>query len=225
MFATILEYDIIFDKILIETNIKNNKQKAQKFINIILEYPHISANKMLEIAISIDKNENIIFDGYNAFSIHPILNESTNINLMDIIIPLINKHIPKNIIGHLTEKHAMSIINKLLEVEFKSTDSVLDLRLRLDEMFSAGDITIPVNGLRSEANPIEVVMAGVFAPMLYKYIQFGKDFHKSPNSNKSTLRDVINNYTMVDNDTPLMKLLPKFILTLKDLLPSKESSC
>lgn len=221
MFTKLVEYDFILDKIATKTHL--TEEKINTLIRLIIENPNISANTLFDISISLDKGEKFIFDGGQVFSLEPMLMESSTVNLMEITIPLITKHIPQEIIKYLTEKHARSIVESILNVEFNpENDTVLDLRNRIDEMFDAGDISIPVQGLRKDPNSVEVVMNGVFAPMLYKGIQFGPQFHKKPIEshckNKSTLKQVIKDYTFVKSETPLMLLLPKFIITMKNLL-------
>lgn len=219
MFATIIDYDNILDRILIETSIKTDKEKTQKLLDFIFEHPTISPEKLFNVAISIDTYQTKIFDGYTEFSVHPILNESVGVNLMEVVVPLISKYIPKNIIGHLTTQHAKSIVNSILDVKMKESDTVVDLRNRLDEMFTSGSILIPVSGFRTEAESTEVIMAGVFAPMVYKRISFNNNIN-----NNEPLRNIISNYT-TNEDTPLMKLLPKFTITMKDLLADKDLKC
>lgn len=225
MFTELMEYEVALEKIVTKTNLSESQTNI--LLNLINKNPEIGATELIEIATHLDKGEKYIFDGSYGYSLEPILNESLSVNLMEITVPLIMKHIPEEVIGYLTEKHAQSIVEKILTVEFDpSTDSALELKNRIDEMFSAGDISIPVQGLRKQPNSIEVVMNGVFAPMLYKNIQFDKKFYNKPQvshcKNKSTLKSVLKDYQMTDDETPLMKLLPKYVMVLKNLLGNEK---
>ena len=136
------------------------------------------------------------------------------------------KYIPKEIIGYLTETHAKKIVDKILDIEFDENTTQDDLSNRMDEMFSAGDMSIPIQGLRDQAKSVDVVMNGVFAPTLYKSIQFGKNHYEKPIKahckNKNTLKHALKDYKMIDEKSPLSKVLPKFIMVLKNLLGKKK---
>lgn len=221
MFTELMEYEVALNKIATKTHL--SEKKINTLINLITENPTIGANELFDIAVSLENGEQYLFDGAHGYSLDPILNENLSINLMEIAIPTITKHIPKEIIGYLTEKHARAIVESILSVEFNpGKDTALDLRKRIDEMFDAGDISIPIQGLRQQPNSVEVVMNGVFAPMLYKNIQFDKKFYNKPQEshcrNKSTLKDALKDYNFTNDETPLMKLLPKFVMVLKNLL-------
>lgn len=224
MFKEIVEYENVLEHI-IETNL--NENQTNLLINLLENNLDLPADSIIEIVGNIQSGEKIIMDGGVEYSFDPILNESEGVNLITVALPLITKHIPEQVINHLTEKHAVSIVNSILEVEFDEEDTVITLQNKINEMFEAGDISIPVQGLRKEPTTLEIMTHGVFAPMLYKNIQFGKKFHKKPIEshckNKSTLKDALKSYKMVDGETPLMKLLPKFIITMKDLLGKKAS--
>lgn len=221
MFTEIIEIENALDKIK-TYNLSENQ--INTLINVINENPTITAPKLLEITDDIMSGNKIILNA-GEFSIDPILNESKIVNLMEIAFPIITKYIPKDIIGYLTETHARAIVNKILNVEFTpGKDTALDLRNRIDEMFALGDMSIPIQGLRKQPNTMEIVMHGVFAPMLYKGIQFDPEMYSKPKQshcdNKNTLRNALKDYTLVggEKETPLMQLLPKFIVVLKDLL-------
>ncbi len=219
MFVDLIEYDIALDEI---STIGLTESKVDVLTEIILKNPTLTPDQLIEIAYQLDSNKKLILNDGKEFSINPILNESKCVNLMELVIPVITKYIPTNILKHFNESHVKSITDKILNIPFDDNTSIFELRERIDEMFSSGDMSIPIQGLRKEPSSIEVVMHGIFAPILYKGIQFGKE-HYAPLSvsqckNKLILRDALKAYTLVDNDTTLIQLLPKYIITLKKLL-------
>ncbi len=220
MFATIIEIEHVLDMI---KSYQLNEQQINKLLSYIKENPTISVPKLIEIVDDIQDGKYVLLNA-GEFSLDPILNESKTVNLMQITLPIITKHIPKEILGYLTEVHVRYIVDKILDVDFiPGDDNVLDLRNRIDEMFMSGDITIPLQGLRKEPNSIDVVINGIFAPMLYKGIQFDLNMYSEPfksySKNKKTLRYALKDYNDSNNyDAPMLRLLPKFIIVLKDLL-------
>lgn len=219
MFKEIIEYDNALDVI---KDYELTEAQTDALLCILRENPTMSVSKMLEITDQLSSNEQIILDS-GTFSVDRILNESTSpVSLFEIAIPVILKHIPKGVIGHLTETHTRVIIDKILNLPLYENDTRETLANRIDEMFSAGDISIPVQGLRQEPLPTVVVVRGMMAQPLHKGIQFKKEMYmkpeKSQQDNANTLRSAIKDYTMVDMDTPLSQILPKFILVLKNLL-------
>ena len=225
MFTALIEYEFILDKISTKTNLSENQ--TNRLIQLIEQNPTIGASELFDVSLALNNGEQYLFDGAKEYSLDPILNESSNINLMEITIPIIMQYIPKEVLGYLTEKHAKSIVESIVSIEFNPTkDTTEDLRNRIDEMFASGDMTIPIQGLRKEPRSIEVIMNGVFAPMLYKNIQFdSKYYDKSNNStydNNSTLKKALKDYKPMSVDTPLSKLLPKFVMVLKNLIGDEK---
>ena len=219
MFKEIIEYDNALDVI---KDYDLTEAQTDALLCILRENPTMSVSKMLEITDQLSSNEQIILDS-GTFSVDRILNESNStVSLFEIAVPVILKHIPKGVIGHLTETHTRVIIDKILNLPLYENDTRETLTNRIDEMFAAGDISIPVQGLRQEPLPTVVVVRGMMAQPLHKGIQFKKEMYmkpeKSQQDNTHTLRNAIKDYTMVDMDTPLSQILPKFILVLKNLL-------
>lgn len=219
MFTEIIEYDDALDKI---NEMCLDETQVDALISILIENPKLSASKIIEIADQITNDEQIILDS-GTFSLDRILNESdTTVSLFEIAIPVILKHIPKGVIGHLTETHTRVIIDKILNLPINEGDTKEKISQRIDEMFAAGDMSIPVQGLRQEPLPPVVVVRGMMAQPLHKGIQFKKEMYmkpeKSQQDNNCTLRNAIKDYTMVDMETPLTQILPKFIMVLKNLL-------
>ena len=93
-------------------------------------------------------------------------------------------------------------------------------------MFDFGDVSFPVQGLRRRPENSQVVLAGTFTQMLHKGIQFSKEQYEQPkrshSDNRQTLRNAMRDFKMlkVDEETPLMKILPKLIMKLKNLVGS-----
>jgi len=85
-------------------------------------------------------------------------------------------------------------------------------------MFSAGQISIPIQGLRNPPNSLSIVMNGVFAPLLYRNIPFGGS---GKDENTKTLKQALRTTKQDDGESPLMKLLPQMVMTLKKLLKDK----
>jgi len=220
MFTNFIEYETALEKI-VETDLTENQ--IDKLLQIITENSSLTTTDLYDIVTNISNGEKIIMDGYKEYAFDPILNENRETNLIEIAIPIIRKYIPDTMIGYLTEKHAMVIIDKIMEVEFKIDDTKETLTNRIDEMFNAGDLSIPIQGLRKEPTTVEIITNGVFAPMLHKGIQFGEKFHKKEkcNNNKLTIKDTLKGYSMLDTTSPLELMLPKMIVTLKDLLGKK----
>ncbi len=219
MFREIIEYDDALDKI---NDMCLDEAQVDALITILRENPKLSAAKIIEIADHLSNDEQIILDA-GTFSLDRILNESEQtISLFEIAIPVILKHIPKGIIGHLTETHTRVITDKILNLPIKDGDTKETLAKRIDEMFAAGDMSIPVQGLRQEPLPTVVVVRGMMAQPLHKGIQFKKEMYmkpeKSQQDNDCTLRSALKGYTMLDMETPLTQILPKFIMVLKNLL-------
>jgi len=223
MFTEIIEYENILDDIVENTTL--SEHQTDKLIKIITENPTLTPEELYTLAIDIYNDEKIIMDGHQEYVFDPILNENTQTNLLEIALPIIRKYIPDTIISHLTEKHARVIVDSILDVEIMESDNKETLSQRIDEMFSAGMMAIPVQGLRPTPTTVEVVTHGVFAPMLHKGIQFDKKFHKKKRCNKmmnkSTVRDALKGYKMLDSSTPLEMMLPKILVTLKHLLGKK----
>ena len=220
MFTDFIEYETTLEKI-VETNLSENQ--IDNLLQIITENSSLTPIELYDIVTNISNGEKIIMDGYKEYAFDPVLNEHKITNLIEIAIPAIRKHIPESIICHLTEKHARVIVENIMGVEFVIGDTKETLSDRIDEMFSAGNLSIPIQGLRPESTTIEIITNGVFAPMLHKGIQFGKEFHKKEkcNKNKLTIKDALKGYSMLDTKSPLELMLPKIIVTLKDLLGKK----
>jgi hypothetical protein len=204
------------------TNILENNSftstQANILIKMITEHPTMTINELTTTVSNIVDNQKYIFDGHTEYAFDPILMENENINLMEVVIPILQKHIPKGVLCSLTEKHAVVIVNQILDVEFNPTDNGLTLKNKINEMFSAGQITIPIQGLRNPPNSLSIVMNGVFAPLLYRNIPFGGS---DKDENTKTLRQALQSTKQDNEDTPLMKLLPQMVITLKKLLKDK----
>lgn len=218
MFAEIIEYE---DAITEICDYNLDESQINTLIRIIRENPTLSASKLIEITSDLFDNKQIILDS-GTYSIDPILNESQT-NLLEIAIPTITKYIPLEIIGYLTETHVKVITDKILDVEFDETTTPQELTQRIDEIFNSGDISIPVQGLRRRPASANVVLGGTFTQRLHKGIQFGDEFEKplkSHSSNKKILRNALEDFNMIsiDDETPLMKILPKLIMKLKNLV-------
>jgi len=219
MFLEIVEYENIIEKI---QSLHLTELQTDVFLNIISENLTLLPIELIEIAKSLSKNETILLD-CGTYSLDPILNESKTINLIEIVIPLISKYIPKEILGFLTEKHVGKILEQIVDVEFDDKTTRKQLEQRIDEMFSSGDISIPVQGLRPKPVSPEIVLNGIIAQRLHKGIQFGKEFHSKPTKslrkNKNILRYALKDFNMVttEDETPLTKILPKFFMVLKNL--------
>lgn len=222
MLAEIIEYEYALEKI---NKFDLKETQVETLLKIINENPSISAPKLIEISEKLSDNEIIILDS-GTYSIEPILNESKIINLLEFALPAITRNIPKEIIGYLTETHARAIVDKIFNVEFDETTTPEQLYARIDEIFTSGDVSIPVQGLRRRPESEHVVLAGTFTQKLHKGIQFGKKFHNKPikshKHNRSLLKDALKDYKMIDEETPLMKILPKFIVSLKHLLGDEK---
>ena len=213
MTETYTDYTIAINNIL-ENNAFSPTQ-SDVLIRTITEHPTMTITELITTVANIVDNKKLIFDGYKEYAFDPILHENANINLLEIAIPIIRKHIPDGVLCALTEKHAVVIVNQMLEVKFNSMDNGLTLRSKIDEMFSTGQITIPVQGLRNPPNSLSIVMNGVFAPLLYRNLPFGSS---SKDANTQTLRQALQDTKQDNGESPLMKLLPKLVMTLKQLL-------
>lgn len=219
MFTEIIEYDDALDKI---NDMCLDEAQVDTLIRIISENPKLPAAKIIEIADQLSNDEQIILDA-GTYSVDAMLNESDSTSsLFEIALPVIFKHIPKGVIGHLTETHTRVIVNKILNLPIYNGDTKETLRTRIDEMFSAGDMSIPVQGLRQEPLPAVVVVRGMMAQPLHKGIQFKKEMYMSPeksqHDNVCTLKNALKDYTLIDMETPLTQILPKFIMVLKNLV-------
>jgi len=227
MFTTFVEYDMILNEI---NDYELSELQKKVLLRIITENPTIDVDHLLEIIDGLSNDEDIVLID-KTYSIDPILNETETetSNLLNFAIPAILKHIPNDIIGYMTESHARVIVDKIFEIEFDETTTPTQLHKRIDELFSAGDISIPIQGLRQKPLSMEVVMHGIFTQMLHKGIQFNKPFYskhsstKSQSHNKNTLRNALKSFNMIGMDeSPLTKLLPKFIVVLNNLLGGKN---
>ena len=219
MFNEIIEYDNALDVI---KDYDLTEAQTNALLCILRENPTMSVSKMLEITDQISNNEKIILDA-GTFSVDRILNESDSpISLFEIAMPIILKHIPKGVIGYFNESHARVIVDKILNLPIYEFDNREKLESRIDEMFSSGDISIPVQGLRQDPLPTVVVVRGMMAQPLHKGIQFKKEMYMGPEksqaSNAGTLKQALKEYTMLDMETPLTQILPKYVLVLKNLL-------
>lgn len=222
MFSEIIECEYALDEI---KQYGLDARQINTLLTIIVEHPKLNASSLLEIAQKLVKKEKILLNS-GIFSLDPILNESKNndVDLLEFAIPAIMKFIPSNVLSHLSENHVRIIVDKFLDIEFDSKTTPSQLKHQIDEMFLSGDIKIPVQGLRQNAESVDVVIHGSFAPMLHKAITFGEDHYdrhsKSSSNNKMTLRDALKDYKFIDyneEETPLMQLLPKFSVVLKKL--------
>ncbi len=213
MTETYTDYTIAINKIT-ENNTFSSTQ-VDMLIRTITENPTMTTTELMDTAKNIINNEKFIFDGHKEYAFNPILMETENINLLEIVIPVLKKQIPEGVLCSLTEKHAVAIVSQLLEVEFSAKDNGLTLRNKIDEMFTAGQITIPVQGLRNPPNSLSIVMNGVFAPLLYRNIPFGGS---SKDENNQTLKQALQSTKQDNGESPLMKLLPQMVMTLKKLL-------
>ncbi|RLC46442.1 MAG: hypothetical protein DRH57_06070, partial [Candidatus Cloacimonadota bacterium] len=155
---------------------------------------------------------------HKEYAFDQILMENTNINLMEVVVPVLRKHTPEGVLCSLTEKHAVSIVNQILEVKFSSMDNGLTLKSKINEMFTSGQISIPIQGLRNPPNSLSIVMHGVFAPLLYRNIPFGGS---DKDENTKTLRQALQSTKQDNGESPLMKLLPQMVMSLKKLLKDK----
>jgi len=216
MTETYTDYIIAINKIT-ENNTFSSTQ-VDMLIRTITENPTMTTQDLMDTYNNIADNKKYIFDGHKEYAFDPILMESESINLMEIVIPILRKHIPDGVLCSLTEKHAVVIVNQLLEVAFSSMDSGLTLKSKINEMFSAGQITIPIQGLRNPPNSLSIVMNGVFAPLLYRNIPFGGS---DKDENTKTLRQALQSTKQDNGESPLMKLLPQMVMTLKKLLKDK----
>ena len=220
MFLDIVEYDKVIEEI---KAFELTESQTDLFLTIICENLALSTIELIEIAKKISKNEVVLMD-YGSYSLNPMLNESSKTyNLLEFIIPSLLSNIPREIIGYLTETHVGVIVEKIFDLEFDETTTPAQLQKRIDEMFSSGDISIPVQGLRQQKISPDIILNGMIAQRLHKGIQFGKKFHNKPSNslqkNKNTLRNALKDFNMVtmDDETPLSKILPKFIVVLKKL--------
>jgi len=202
---------------ILESNSFSSTQ-ADILIRMITEHPTMTINELTTTATNIVDNQKYIFDGHKEYAFDPILMENENINLMEVVIPILQKHIPEGVLCSLTEKHAVAIVNQILEVDFNSSDNGLTLKSKINEMFSAGQISIPIQGLRNPPNSLSIVMNGVFAPLLYRNIPFGGS---DKDENTKTLRQALRSTKQDNGESPLMKLLPQMVMTLKKLLKDK----
>src|SRR5574344_637775 len=122
MFATIIEIEHVLDMI---KSYQLNEQQINKLLSYIKENPTISVPKLIEIVDDIQDGKYVLLNA-GEFSLDPILNESKTVNLMQITLPIITKHIPKEILGYLTEVHVRYIVDKILDVDFiPGDDNVL----------------------------------------------------------------------------------------------------
>ena len=222
MFEEIIEYQNALDEI---KKFNLTEAKRNRLLHIIIENPNLTANKILEIVDNLIHGKKIILDS-GVYSADPVLNEGGEYGmcLMEFVIPAVIKHIPREIIGYLGEVHAKTIIDKILDIEFDKNTTPEQLKRRIDEMFTSGDITIPVQGLNRRPETNQLVLGNEFGQRLYKAIQFGKEQYdcpvKSQSTNTNTLRYALKDYKLVDmeDETPLMKILPQFVMVLKNLL-------
>lgn len=208
MITTLIEYKNKLDYILEDTTL--TESQVDTLVHVIKENPNITPQEFYEIAIEIDKHDKIIFDGYKEYSFDPILNESSSTNLLEIVLPIINKYIPESVLSHMSNTAIVNLIEQILEV---NVEDMTNISKRIDEMFSAGDISIPVQGLEKEPRSLEIITNGVFAPMLYKSIQFDKQMYKNDKSRK--LKDIINDEK--ESNSPIIELIPTILIKLKKL--------
>lgn len=213
MTETYTDYTIAINKIT--ENHSFSSTQVDMLIRTITENPTMTTQDLMDTAINIANNKKFIFDGYKEYAFDPILMENETINLLEIVIPVLRKHIPDGVLCSLTEKHAISIVSQLLEVKFDENDNGLTLRNKINEMFSTGQITIPVQGLKNPPNSLSIVMNGVFAPLLYRNIPFGVS---GKEENNQTLKQALQSTKQDNGESPLMKLLPQMVMTLKKLL-------
>ena len=219
MFKELIDYDNALD-IIKEYDL--DTIKINTLLQILRENPSITVPKLIEITGQLHNDERIIL-GSGVYPIHPILNESKKtISLLEIVIPSLLKHIPKQIIGYLTEKQTKIIVDKILNTPIDANTTLDGLKIKLDEMFTTSEINIPVQGFRQHPESSLVVVRGLISPQLHKGIQFDKNnyisYDKSRCNNNYILKNVLSDYSVDSTDTPIGQILPKFILVLKKLL-------
>jgi len=217
MFSEIIEYEKILEKIVNDTDLTENQ--INKFISIIVDYPTLSPQQLLDLSISINNDEKIIMDGYTEYAFNPILNESKKITLLELVLPIIRENIPDTILIHMNETSLVMLLNEILNLPINLNDNQSTITTKINEMFSSGNLSIPIQGLRKQPTTIEIVTNGVFAPMLFKGIQFDKKFHKLNNKSR-TIRDLLQSVEP-SSLTPLQQILPKILITLKQLLKTQ----
>lgn len=219
MFLEIVEYEKVIDKI---KNLNLTESQINILVEIISNNLKLTPLMILEIAGKLSRNNTILFNS-GIYSLDPILNESKKreYNLLEFALPPIMAHIPKAIMEYLTESHIKCITEKIFDIPFDKYTSPNDLKNRINEVFSSGDISIPLQGLRNIPISSTVVLNGIITQKLHKGIQFGEEFHKnglnSLERNRNTLRNALKDFNMIDVETPLSQILPKFIVVLKNL--------
>ena len=110
------------------------------------------------------KGEKYIFDGqFNYLELSEIiLNEEIKDNeKIDKVFGVLKENIPEEILKRFSAKQMVSILGEAYDYTdgLENTDA-------LNEMFLAGDISIPVQGLKTDGLNMEIVKYNVFAPIL-----------------------------------------------------------
>jgi len=156
------------DEILLEINLEDyNDQDINDIINYILLEDVDTSTLLTEIPQIISKKR--IFDGQFNYSFDPILNES-NILLIEIVSPIIEKYIPQHIYRSFTNLHVKYIVSEILNVDISTATNIEYIKQKITEVFLSGDIKIPIQSLRSEPIANDVIKYGLFAPVLFKLI-------------------------------------------------------
>lgn len=139
--------------------------------------------------ISMFKNKTkYIFDAQFTYTTESILIECMNNNsFANLISSKLISNIGTNPISFFESKHIKALYIQISELDVTGVTNNTELSMRLDEMFAAGDISIPAQGLRSEPEDFNVIMRGMIMPLFYKEI----DFDKIKSLSKVKLKDVM----------------------------------
>ena len=218
MFIDMIEYDCSLSYI---TSLGMNEAQVDTLLLVINENPTLSNVKLIEIADQLVIDQKIIL-GTSIYYTNPMMNESTTISLLEFTIPAILNNIPYPIIEYLTESHARIIVDKILSMDIDSYTTGATIEMSINEMFSSGAIAIPVQGLRKEPSNVGLVINGIFAPMLNKSIVFTNGHIQIPDTSRGRNNKFLKGVLSTSNEnTALMNVLPKYVVTLKNMIKDK----
>jgi len=193
------------DKILLEFNLENyNNQYIDDIINYILVENSTVSSLITEIPEIISSKK--IFDGQFDYSFDPILNES-NILLVELVQPIIEKVIPSHIYRSFTNLHINHITSEILNIDISDVININEIKEKIAEAFLSGNITIPVQSLRTELITDNTVKHGLFAPSLFKLVKLDKL------STAKTINDLV--YSL-DTDIYKINIISKLLQIKKD---------
>ena len=182
-----------------------NAEQYKKLTTYLAEN---KVNNLFEIANKLKRDE-YIFDGQFSYTLETMLFESKE-NLLNLLMPIIEANIPEGVLLHFNQTQAIDLYEKLLDLPIDKNKSI---ERQLNEFLSAGDISIPLQGLRQCPTTIEIIRRGVFAPILFKRV----DLTNSTGDNYIPFRNYITDFNINNQN-----LIPYLIMKVKDEMESRD---